>query len=499
MPELTGRPFRGRLAAWHRGLAVVAFVVLGCVATDAQPAVARFQIKGAVYERDYPLPGVEITVQQTGHTAITDERGTFTIDDVPSGRYDVTATLAGFRRQTRAVSVPQSPGEPLKFALRFGLIAETHWVPFDPGDASAAAAAIAHVRLNGLSASKLKCSDIDALVAIHDATVISVWRGRLPAKIQIFENDTGSCIEDDGSVTRFRQRSSYPANTEYIVFLFGDTSPYGRLGPAAAAFRVSGSRVNQAGFIEGLPDKVDLRAFRERVLQFRHLTGTVTDSGGHPLEGAEIRIENRDGVAATADARGEFTITGLAPGSYVVTATLQGFRTERQTVSLRDQETHNLKFVMRVGLFESPLYVMSSAPDAVRQATAIARLRLDGFAANQVKCDDLSVIAAVRNAAVVEVWKGELAGSIQVWEDGIGSCVESDGSIVQSSNQASSYSTGADYIVLLTGSGPRFGGLGLGSRAFRIQGSLVETNGFLELPETIELHLFKQRLEELWR
>ena len=214
-----------------------------------------------------PLPGAEIEVRQTGQTAITDERGAFTISDIPGGRYDITATLPGFRTQALQASVPQLPADQLKFVLRIGLLAETHWVPFEPSEAVQTADAIAHVRLEGLTPSKPQCADIDTIVAVHNATVVSVWKGRLPAKIQIFEDDAGSCIEDDGSVLSLSRRSAYPANTEYVVFLFGDAPPYGRLGPAASAFRVNGLIVNNNGFIEDLPDTVDLRVFRERLMR----------------------------------------------------------------------------------------------------------------------------------------------------------------------------------------------------------------------------------------
>jgi hypothetical protein len=501
--------------------ATLAFVVLGCAATVAQAPPDRSRLTGNVYDRQdkYPIPGAEITVKQTGHTAISDERGAFAIADLPPGRYDVTASIAGFRTQSLQAVLPQPPGAQLEFFMRIGLIAETHWVPLAPREAFQHAKAIAHVRLEGLSSSKLKCADINALVAIHDATVISAWKGRLPATIQIVENDTGSCIEDDGSVTRYSKRSSYPAHTEYVVFLFGDASPYGRLGPAATAFRVDGSMVDNRGFFEDLPDSVELGAFRKRVIEADmrrqvawldewqrqtalaplQITGVVTDSAGHPLEGALVRIANRDAISARADVRGEFTIGGLAPGSYDVVAELQGFRRARVTVSLPKEAKQNLTLVMRVGLLVSPLYVLPDDDDAVRQATAIARVRLDGFATDQVNCDDLVVLAAPHNATVVDVWKGKLPRAIQIWEDGVGSCVESDGAVVKAASAVSRHLIGSEYVVLLTGSAPRFGGLGPGSRAFRIQGSLVETNGFLDLPATTELPLFKKRLEDLSR
>ena len=59
------------------------------------------------------------------------------------------------------------------------------------------------------------------------------------------------------------------------------------------------------------------------------ITGTVRSSGGTNLQGARVTTTN-SGTGAirgtTADASGAYTVAGLAPGAYTVTATLVGYR-----------------------------------------------------------------------------------------------------------------------------------------------------------------------------
>ena len=58
------------------------------------------------------------------------------------------------------------------------------------------------------------------------------------------------------------------------------------------------------------------------------LRGHVADPTGALIPGARITVTNALGVAektATSDSTGDYSVTGLAPGSYIVEATMQGF------------------------------------------------------------------------------------------------------------------------------------------------------------------------------
>src|SRR5687768_18469987 len=69
------------------------------------------------------------------------------------------------------------------------------------------------------------------------------------------------------------------------------------------------------------------------------ITGTVTDSGGGVIPGATVNVAGEAGVKATVttNANGVFTIPALIPGTYKVTVTLQGFKTEIGRASCRER------------------------------------------------------------------------------------------------------------------------------------------------------------------
>ena len=85
-------------------------------------------------------------------------------------------------------------------------------------------------------------------------------------RIQIVEQDTGTCVEDDGSLNASPNESSYLAGSEYIVLLSDGGARFGGLGPAEYTFLVSGSIVKTNGFM-GSPDSMSLRDFRTLLLK----------------------------------------------------------------------------------------------------------------------------------------------------------------------------------------------------------------------------------------
>jgi hypothetical protein len=86
------------------GALASAALLLGCAA--AAHAQGTSEIRGRVADaQSAVMPGVTVTIrsQDTGFTrdAVTSAEGTYLITSVPPGRYDVTATLSGFRRFVR--------------------------------------------------------------------------------------------------------------------------------------------------------------------------------------------------------------------------------------------------------------------------------------------------------------------------------------------------------------------------------------------------------------
>ena len=73
------------------------------------------------------------------------------------------------------------------------------------------------------------------------------------------------------------------------------------------------------------------------------IDGTVRDNGGAPVSGATITIVStatNEQKRLTADDHGNYTVLGLAPGSYRMTVTANGFRTYEQLGIKLDLNQH---------------------------------------------------------------------------------------------------------------------------------------------------------------
>ena len=97
------------------------------------------------------------------------------------------------------------------------------------------------------------------------------------------------------------------------------------------------------GLLPGLRNAVERRS-RRRPAQtpgcpapaaLLSVTGTVADaSTSCPIEGAEVKIDSREGGASTlTDAAGRYTLAGLTPGPYVLVASLPGYVSEAKPYS----------------------------------------------------------------------------------------------------------------------------------------------------------------------
>jgi outer membrane receptor protein involved in Fe transport len=88
-------------------------LLLGSLGATARPALAqaRGSIRGVVTAEDThaPIVGARISVETPRRVVVSDERGAYTLRDMPEGGYDVTATANGRQLTHHHVSV--QPGE----------------------------------------------------------------------------------------------------------------------------------------------------------------------------------------------------------------------------------------------------------------------------------------------------------------------------------------------------------------------------------------------------
>ncbi len=120
------------------------------------------------------------------------------------------------------------------------------------------------------------------------------------------------------------------------------------------------------------------------------ISGTIKDQTGAVLPGVDVVITNTDtGLKRTSvtDANGYFAIPGLPPGPYDTRASLQGFGTAVERVTLVVAQEAGLTLTLRVGTTEESITVTGIAPlvdtrnaalSAVVTEETISQLPLNG-------------------------------------------------------------------------------------------------------------------------
>src|SRR5215208_3736780 len=116
-----------------RGFVRYFAAVLACVLLSALPAAAQFdrgQISGTIKDaQGAVVPGVTVSVTnldtQTVRTSVTDSTGFYTFPNLPPGKYDVAAELAGFKKALRQnVTLDAASSQTLNLTLETGAITE---------------------------------------------------------------------------------------------------------------------------------------------------------------------------------------------------------------------------------------------------------------------------------------------------------------------------------------------------------------------------------------
>ena len=212
---------------------------------------------------DSPVPGATVRISGAGRstTTVSDFTGRFRLDGLAGGSYVVTVSLAGFRTQTQTVRVDSSTREELKITLRTGVLTEILWIVPQPAEAYRRAAAIAHVRIDKTRPYGA-CGETQTVTSHHDTSVLRVFKGRLPATIQLHQEAAGRCRESTEWIGGIE--APYRVGEEFVVFLTERADGFGLLAGPALAFRVSGDLVSADGF-DGVKDRISLDDFAGRL------------------------------------------------------------------------------------------------------------------------------------------------------------------------------------------------------------------------------------------
>jgi outer membrane receptor protein involved in Fe transport len=95
------------------------------------------------------------------------------------------------------------------------------------------------------------------------------------------------------------------------------------------------------------------------------IIGTVTSQDGAPLPGVSIEVDDLERglkrVASSGHA-GDYIVAALPPARYQLTASLEGFRSVKQSVQVELGRTAGLDINMQVGAFSDQIEVVADAP-----------------------------------------------------------------------------------------------------------------------------------------
>ena len=115
---------------------------------------------------------------------------------------------------------------------------------------------------------------------------------------------------------------------------------------------------------------------------FTSLSGTVVDSSGAVIPGADVKIKNTGTGAefsAVSGSDGGFTVNGLSGGTYSVTVALMGFKTAVLTaVVLNAAVPASVKVTLSVGALEESVNVVGDSALVVQTQTPSISTNLSG-------------------------------------------------------------------------------------------------------------------------
>jgi TonB family protein len=113
------------------------------------------------------------------------------------------------------------------------------------------------------------------------------------------------------------------------------------------------------------------------------LAGSVYDTSGAVLPGVELTLEDAQQIKSTAttDATGRFQFPRVAPGSYILAASLAGFRPLRHEFELQSARDWDRAITLQVGEVQETIHVRESRVAALQQPSqpqAAQRIRVGG-------------------------------------------------------------------------------------------------------------------------
>lgn len=156
------------------------------------------------------------------------------------------------------------------------------------------------------------------------------------------------------------------------------------------------------------------------------ITGTVSDAAnGDPLEQANVLVVESDGLGATTNERGEFTISFVPPGSYTVRVIYLGYEERTLPVTVNPDEEVDLDFTLNATIVELDLGVVevSGRRTQIDLKETQVKTSVTGDDIASLPVDELTDAIALKAGVVARgdelYFRGGRSGEVSIMVDGM--------------------------------------------------------------------------------
>src|SRR5215510_10958077 len=121
---------------------------------------------------------------------------------------------------------------------------------------------------------------------------------------------------------------------------------------------------------------LDVTSSQSQLGQSGKINGTVKDPADYPIPDAQVTVRNEtkgETRNVNTDKEGRFKIEALAPGRYVVSVTLWGFKPAKRNITIEGGRTETVEIKLDIGEPPGPVVVIQThAPEQSLKITIVA-------------------------------------------------------------------------------------------------------------------------------